>query len=155
MGIYATGHPGIGGTLKESAGDFRVREVSAYPAPDPDGAFTILRIESAGWEQHELAEAIARRLGLPHRAIDWAGTKDRRAVSERLFSYRGAPPHGDLGLPRVEVQDAYRARDGVRLGHHYGNSFDIVVRSLPLDAAASLLEARATTDPRGLRRQSP
>ncbi len=129
--------------MKESPGDFRVREVSAYPTPDPDGAYTILRIESVGWEQHELAEAIARRLGLPHRAIDWAGTKDRRAVSERLFSYRGVPPRGGLDLPRVVVQDVYRARDGVRLGHHYGNSFDIVVRSLPADPAASLSAAAA------------
>ncbi|HTW55649.1 MAG TPA: tRNA pseudouridine(13) synthase TruD, partial [Thermoplasmata archaeon] len=119
--------------------DFRVREISTYPRPDPDGPVTVLRVESAGWEQHELAAAIARRLALPARAIQWSGTKDRRAVSDRLFSYRGDPPDGDLGLPRVTVLEAYRARDGLVLGHHYGNAFEIRIGAIatPADAVAA------------------
>jgi len=129
--FYLTTTPGVPGVTKSTEEDFRVTEISAYPRPDPDGPFTVLRVESRGWEQHELAAAIARRLALPSRAVQWSGTKDRRAVAERLFSYRGDPPAEDLGLPRVTVQEAYRARDGLVLGHHYGNAFEIRITGLP------------------------
>lgn len=129
--FYLSSTPGVPGVTKSTDEDFRVREISAYPRPDPDGPYTVLRVESRGWEQHELAAAIARRLALPSRAVQWSGTKDRRAVAERLFSYRGDPPAEELGLPRVTVQEAYRARDGLVLGHHYGNAFEIRIASVP------------------------
>ena len=132
--FYATSTPGGGGAIKERSEDFRVTEISAYPMPDPAGAFTVLRIASRNWEQHELAQRIAQRLGLPPHAVDWAGTKDRRAVAERLLSYRGPPPER-LELPDVELIEAYRAREGLVLGHHYGNAFEIRVPAvdLPID----------------------
>lgn len=139
LGFYLSPTAGVDGVVKASAEDFRVDEVSSYPRPDAEGRFTILRVESQGWEQHELAEAIARRLGLPHRALQWAGTKDRRAVTERLFSYPGHPPaFPDLDLPRTRLIEAYRARDGLQLGDHYGNRFDIHLREL----SAAAPEAR-------------
>jgi len=131
IGFYLSRSPGVPGRLKASVEEFRVREVSSYPKPDPAGPYTVLRLESRGWEQHELADAVARRLGLARRAISWSGTKDRRAVSERLFAYRGQPPGGDLGLSGVSVLDAYRSRDGLVLGHHYANAFEIHVGELP------------------------
>ncbi len=139
LGFYLSRHPGVGGRLKATPEEFRVREVSSYPPPDPAGPYTILRVESRGWEQHELAEAIARRLGLPRRSLSWSGTKDRRAVSERLFSYRGPAVAGDLGLPGVSVVDAYPSRERLLLGRHYANAFDIHVRGLaePPQALAS------------------
>jgi len=142
--FYATPTPGGGGLLKERSEDFRVREISAYPMPDPAGPFIVLRIASRNWEQHELAQRIAQRLGLPPHAIDWAGTKDRRAVAERLLSYRGPLPEG-LDLPDVELVEAYRARAGLVLGHHYGNSFEIRVPAgeVPLPELAERF--RATT----------
>ncbi len=136
IGFYGSSSPGAAGRLKASPDAFRVREVSSYPRPDPDGPFTILRLESRDWEQHELAAAIERRLGLAPRAVAWSGTKDRRAVSERLFAYRGAPPTAELGLPRVTVLDAYAARDGLVLGQHYANAFEIRVDDLEAPAAA-------------------
>ena len=132
MGLefYVTSGPGVSGRIKGSADDFRVLEISSYPRPDPDGPFTVLRVTSRDWEQHELAAAIARRLRLAPHAVSWAGTKDRRAVAERLFSYRGPLPDGDLGLRGAELLEAYRARDGLVLGHHFGNAFDIRVDAL-------------------------
>ena len=141
--FYATATPGAGGALKERAEAFRVTELSAYPMPDPNGAFTVLRVASRNWEQHELAQRIASRLGLPPHAIDWAGTKDRRAVAERLFSYRGPPPDA-LALPDVELLEAYRARSGLVLGHHYGNAFEIRVPGEGL-AATTLQERFSAT----------
>ncbi len=136
--------PGIPGRTKAAAEEFRVSEISSYPRPDPEGAYTVLRVASRDWEQHELASAIARRLRLPPHAIAWAGTKDRRAVADRLFSYRGVPPTGELGLPRVDLLEAYRARDGLVLGHHYGNAFEVRVTGLTGPPTEAVAAFRAT-----------
>jgi tRNA pseudouridine13 synthase len=146
MGFYGSTTPGVPGGIKASPEEFRVREISSSPRPDPAGSYTVLRVESRGWEQHELADALARRLGLPPRSIRWSGTKDRRAVSERLFSYRGPPPEGDVSLHDAAVLEAYRARDGLVLGHHYGNAFRIRVGGLPDDPAAAIGAYRTTEE---------
>lgn len=146
LGFYLTRTPGLMARYKLTAEDFRVTEISAHPIPDPEGAFTVLRIESRNWEQHELSRRLARELRLPPNAIRWAGTKDRRAVAERLASYRGAPPRGPIEIPGVDVREVYRARDGLVLGHHFGNAFDIrlsfahVGRPTLENAAAATLE---------------
>jgi len=128
--FYLSAAPGVSGRTKSSDDDFRVREISTYPRPDPSGTYTVLRVESRGWEQHELAAALARSLGLPARSIQWSGTKDRRAVAERLFSYRGPPPSRAIDLPGVALLESYAARDGLVLGHHYGNAFEIRITGL-------------------------
>ncbi len=141
--FYATGAPGVAGRLKVTPEEFRVTEVSSYPLPDAAGLFVVLRIVSRDWEQHELASAVARRLGLPPHSVQWSGTKDRRAVAERLFSYRGALPAHDLGLRDVTLIEAYRSRDGLVLGHHYGNVFNVTVGELDRPPAEALAPFRA------------
>jgi tRNA pseudouridine13 synthase len=142
--FYATRSPGVGGRLKRDPADFRVQELSAYPVPDPDGAVTILRVESQGWEQHELTARIAQQLGIPAHAIRWAGTKDRRAIAERILSYRGPPPApGQISLHNLEVRETYRAREELVLGHHYGNRFDIRLRETAGAPDRALEQAQA------------
>ncbi len=143
LGFYGSDAPGVDGRLKESADAFRVTEISSYPLPDPNGPVTVLRVVSRDWEQHELAAALGRRLALPPHAVEWSGTKDRRAVAERLFSYRGPPPERDLGLRDVELIESYRARDGLVLGHHYGNAFEIRVGALAAPPEESIGAYRA------------
>jgi tRNA pseudouridine13 synthase len=144
LDFYATTSPGVAGRLKTAAEDFRVSEISSYPYPDSEGTYVVLRLLSRDWEQHELAEAVAHRLGLPRHGIQWAGTKDRRAISERLFSYRGPLPDRELGLRDVTLVEAYRARDGLVLGHHYGNTFELTVGELPVDAGTAAAAFRRT-----------
>ncbi len=127
MEFYLSRTPGVPAGTKGVPEEFHVREISSYPLPDPHGSYTVLRIVSQNWEQHELGDAITRRLGLSAHAIQWSGTKDRRAVAERLLSYRGPPPDRPLDLKDVDVVEAYRSRDGLVLGHHYGNAFEIHV----------------------------
>jgi len=144
LGFYLSTAPGVAGRIKSSDESFRVNEISSYPMPDPDGLFTVLRVESRGWEQHELASAIARRLGLSARSVRWSGTKDRRAVAERLLSYQGRPPTTDLGLTNATILEAYRARDGLVLGHHYGNAFEVRVTELGSPPAEAVRAYRRT-----------
>jgi tRNA pseudouridine13 synthase len=140
--FYATDAAGIGGRLKRDAADFRVQELSAYPLPDPDGPVTVLRVESQGWEQHELTDRLARQIGIPPQSIRWAGTKDRRAIAERILSYRGPPPLPEsIRLPRVEIREMYRAKDDLVLGHHYGNRFELRLREVSGEAEDVLAQA--------------
>jgi tRNA pseudouridine13 synthase len=135
LGFYATRTSGTGGRTKVDPEDFRVDEISMYPSPDPEGPYTVLRVAARNWEQHELARALAERLGLPPHALAWAGTKDRRAITEQLLSYRGLPPATtEAMLPGVAVREAYRARTGLALGHHFGNAFAIAVREVAVPA---------------------
>lgn len=142
--FYATSTPGVAAEIKTNPTDFQVEEISRYPLPESDGRFVVLRVRSTDWEQHELTRAIARSLGLRPSALAWAGTKDRRAVADRLLSYRGPPPTADLGLPRVEVVEQYRARDGLSLGYHYGNSFRIRLVGTGANAGSSTAEIDST-----------
>jgi len=142
--FYGSLTPGVAGRTKSSPEAFRVTEISNHPLPDPNGTYSVLRVQSRDWEQHELGQAIARRLGLPASSVQWSGTKDRRAVAERLLSYRGPLPERDLGLPRVSVLDAYTSRDGLVLGHHFGNGFEIKIDELPVPAEEAIERYRAT-----------
>src|SRR5579863_7486752 len=145
LGFYLTVGPGVGGRLKGAPEDFQVNEISAYPYPDPQGPFTVLRVRSQGIEQHELAERLARAVGVGSRTVRWAGTKDRRAVAERLFSYLGPPPESpaSITIPGAEVVEAYRAHEGLRLGHHYGNAFRLQISGLTDDLASAAPRAEA------------
>jgi tRNA pseudouridine13 synthase len=148
--FYATTSPGVGGRLKRDPADFRVQELSAYPVPDPEGPVTILRVESQGWEQHELTDRIAQQLGIAAGSIRWAGTKDRRAIAERILSYRGLPPAPDqIAIPNVAVREVYRAREELVLGHHYGNRFEIRLREIPVSPETALTRAHAIREELG------
>jgi len=146
LGFYATTTPPVSARLKGDADDFVVREISSYPMPDPAGRFAVLRVRSRNWEQHELAARLEGRLGLGRNAIAWAGTKDRRAVAERLLSYQGRIPDRPVDLPGVELLEAYQARDGLSLGHHYGNSFSIRLTEVADPTAAAAAFRRTTSE---------
>lgn len=146
IGFYVTATPGFAARLKGRPEDFRVDEISTSPRPDPAGEYTVLRVVSRNWEQHELSQRLASALGLPPHAISWSGTKDRRAVADRLASYRGRPPTGRVTIPDAEIVEAYTACDGLSLGHHIGNAFTVRL-GVPADRAAAATEAaRATAD---------
>ncbi|MCI4335962.1 MAG: tRNA pseudouridine(13) synthase TruD [Thermoplasmata archaeon] len=143
LGFYVTHGPGFVGRLKTRPEDFRVDEISANPRPAEGGAYTVMRVVSRNWEQHELSQRLASVLGLPPHAMSWAGTKDRRAIAERLVSYRGPLPAHPIDLPDVEILEAYTARDGLTLGHHFGNTFSIRIGVEPMGLEASERAARA------------
>ncbi|MCI4322093.1 MAG: tRNA pseudouridine(13) synthase TruD, partial [Thermoplasmata archaeon] len=74
LGFYATTTPPLTGTIKADADDFHVDEISSYPVPADGGPFTVLRVRSRNWEQHELAAQLEARLGLPPHAMSWAAS---------------------------------------------------------------------------------
>ncbi len=126
---YATMAEGIGGRLRETPGDFTVEEIPAGTWGD-SGPYLILRLTKHNWEQQRLVKELARVLGISHRRISWAGTKDRRAVTSQYISIRGLEPEavGRVSLPGVGLEIAGRSGHPIALGDLRGNRFGIWVR---------------------------
>ncbi len=131
--FYYTTAKGIGGRIKASAQDFEVREVSDYPTKAEDGDHTIATIKSTNWETNRLVRKLSRKLGISRTRVGFAGTKDKRAVTTQLMSFRRASVDdvSNLHLTDVEITDIYSARRGIQLGDLIGNEFTIVLREIP------------------------
>ena len=82
---YATESNGIGGVLKARVSDFRVDEISTSISLDSRGRFTVARITLTNWETNKFCNNLAKRLGISRNRIFFAGTKDKRAVTQQLF----------------------------------------------------------------------
>src|SRR5512137_3167558 len=82
---YASDAEGIGGRLRTTAGDFLVEEIPTE-RKQTSGPFLICRLTKKNWELQHAVKEIAKRLGISHRRIGWAGTKDRNAITRQRIS---------------------------------------------------------------------
>ena len=126
---YATGTDGIGGLLRGQAEDFIVEEVPAGPWKDT-GQYLILRLTKRNWEQQRLVKEMAKALGISHRRISWAGTKDRNAVTSQYISIHRLEPDAleRITLPDVRLEMVGRSDHPLALGELTGNRFTIRIR---------------------------
>ncbi|WP_292520814.1 tRNA pseudouridine(13) synthase TruD [Methanoculleus sp.] len=129
MRYYASDAPGIGGRLRSSPEDFVVEELP-LPISDPDGPYLICRLTKKNWELQRAVKEIAKRLGISHRRIAWAGTKDKNAVTTQLISIYDVPPEaiGQVHLADISLEVVGRSQHSLALGDLMGNRFDIVIR---------------------------
>ena len=144
---YLTSTPGLGGTIKASADDFVVDEISSPPTPAIDGRYTIVALRVRNWETNRLVRELARALHISRRRIGFAGTKDKRALTTQLFSFENVPPETikALRMKDVEVLDVSRSGRPMEIGDLVGNRFQIVVRDLTVavDRVNSIAEETA------------
>jgi tRNA pseudouridine13 synthase len=130
MHYYASDTPGLGGRLRTSAQDFVVEEVPCQVGDE--GPYLVCRLTKKNWELQRAVKELAKRLGVSHRRIGWAGTKDRRAVTSQLISLYDITPEQvarvDLKDMRLEVVG--RSRTGLTLGSLEGNRFHITIREI-------------------------
>ena len=80
---YATNTLGIGGVLKARVADFRVEEISTPVHLESRGRFTVARIMLTNWETNRFCNTLAKSLSIPRNRIFFAGTKDKRAVTQQ------------------------------------------------------------------------
>ena len=146
ISYYGTQTDGIGGHLRQTAEDFAVEEVPAGSWGD-SGPYLIIRLTKRNWEQQRLVKEMARILGISHRRISWAGTKDRKAVTSQYLSVYGLEPGAveRIALPGVGIEVAGRSGHAIALGELRGNHFGLRIRDCdPFDLAGRVDEvARA------------
>ena len=129
MRWYASDAEGIGGKLRSSAEDFIVREIPVVSGSGT-GPYLICRLTKKNWEHQHAIKEIAKHLGISHRRIGWAGTKDRRAVTTQLISIYKAEPEAveNVRLKDITLEIVGHQNSQLSLGDLLGNEFDIVIR---------------------------
>jgi tRNA pseudouridine13 synthase len=81
------------------------------------------------WETNRFCNTLAKALSIPRNRIFFAGTKDKRAVTQQLFVIDA--PRAKVAaveIPDVEIEVIGRTHQKIGFGNHRGNRFTIVVR---------------------------
>ncbi len=147
MRKYLCDTDGTGGHLKTEPEDFRVTEISDPPRAKPDGDFTVATVTCRNWETNRLVRMLSRELGVSREAIGFAGTKDKRAVTKQLMSFKCQESDlSKIHLTDVAVEDPYRAARALQIGDLIGNRFEIRVRdcSMPLSEVGPIISENAS-----------
>lgn len=127
---YLCNVDGTGGILKTVPEDFVVNEISNPPSKRDDGVYTIASITSRNWETNRLVRLMSRSLKISRERIGFAGTKDKRAVTTQLMSFKCLPDALEvINLKDVYISNVYRGNRAISIGDLTGNSFKINVRN--------------------------
>jgi tRNA pseudouridine13 synthase len=126
---YASDTEGINGRLRVTAEDFLVDEIPAEKKKT-SGPYLICRLTKKNWELQHAVKEIAKRLGISHRRIGFAGTKDRNAVTTQWVSLYNVTPEQVAGvyLKDITLEPIVQSNEGLSLGDLLGNRFDIMIR---------------------------
>ena len=151
MNPTLTQTPPVEGVFKSVPEDFVVEEIAKIE-PEGDGDHCWLWIEKRGWTTSRAAREIADALGADPKSIGWAGMKDRHAVTRQWVSMLGIEPEAALQLQRddLRVLEAKRHPRKLKTGVLRGNRFQLRVRDVSPGALATLREALAVLERRGI-----
>jgi tRNA pseudouridine13 synthase len=150
MCCYLTDTPGTDGILKQTPEDFMVEEL---PLPFPEGGpYLICRLTKRDWELQHAVKEIAKRLGISHRRIGWAGTKDKRAVTRQLISLYNVEPSEieRVRVKEIDLEVVGRSSQPLSLGMLAGNRFAITIRDCRPGSLDEQVQAVAGTASAGL-----
>ncbi|WP_292368494.1 tRNA pseudouridine(13) synthase TruD [Methanoregula sp. UBA64] len=130
MQYYATDTPGIGGRLRTTPEDFIVKEIPREGKGGNTGPYLICRLTKNNWELQHAVKEIAKRLGISHRRIGWAGTKDKNAKTTQLISIFKVTPEeiAAFSLKDITLEVVGSANEQLSLGDLLGNRFDLAIR---------------------------
>jgi tRNA pseudouridine13 synthase len=138
---YASDADGTGGRLRDRPGDFRVREREAFDTEpvdaDPaDYPYLVVRVTLRSWETGQFADRLSGALGASSGRVDWAGTKDRNAVTTQLFTLRDVEPDALPDIEGADVEVVGRAGRAIEFGDLAGNEFEVLARDVETPAGA-------------------
>ena len=143
--------PGCGGSIKQTAVDFIVEEIPAYP-PCGSGTHLYLTIEKQGIATLEAIRRIARHLNIAERDVGYAGLKDAVGVTRQTISVEHVDQSlvDGFELDKLRVVNVSRHTNKLKLGHLKGNRFTLRVRNIRPDAEASVAQTLEILQQRGV-----
>ena len=139
----AYGEPPVTAILRAEPNDFFVEEQLGFE-PSGQGEHLWLWIEKVDVNTADVAQRLARFVGLRERDINYSGLKDKRARTQQWFSIHLLKREIDWSTwndSAVRVLRAVRHDRKLRRGTHRGNRFDIVLRDVRGDEQALLQRA--------------
>ncbi|MDB2273671.1 tRNA pseudouridine(13) synthase TruD [Halorubrum ezzemoulense] len=146
IAYYVSDADGIGGRLRESPEDFRVRELEAFDA-EPLGVEAgsypelVVRATLRDWDTNDFARRLSDALGISRERVSWAGTKDKRAVTTQLFTVRGVDADALPEIRGADVEALGRAGRSLSFGDLAGNAFEIRVADAVGEAPERVADA--------------
>ncbi|TAJ44485.1 tRNA pseudouridine(13) synthase TruD [Methanofollis fontis] len=128
IGWYATDTPGAGGVLRQSPEDFVVEEIPKDGAGE-SGPYLLCRLTKRNWEHQHAMKSIAAALGISHRRIAWAGTKDKNALTTQAITIYNVDEAAvrALSIRDMEIEPVGRRQHQLSLGDLAGNRFRIAI----------------------------
>ncbi|MCK9581196.1 MAG: tRNA pseudouridine(13) synthase TruD [Methanoregula sp.] len=152
MRYYASDAEGIGGRLRSVPEDFRVDEIPLEGKGGTAGPFLICRLTKTNWELQHAVKEIAKRLGISHRRIGWAGTKDRNAITRQWISLYNVTAEQVAGiyLKDITLEVLGQSNEALCLGGLLGNRFEIVIRDADTTDLAARVAATSSTIAEGV-----
>ena len=139
---------GVGGTIKESADDFIVREITKegfvleldkkYSMHATPGKFAVFVLQKKNWNTQEALIAIAKRLRRGKKSIGYAGLKDRIATTVQLASIFGVKAEEvmNVSIKDISINGAWESDKGIKMGDLLGNAFTIRIKNSSKDKNA-------------------
>ncbi|WP_266074926.1 tRNA pseudouridine(13) synthase TruD [Haladaptatus caseinilyticus] len=132
MNYYVSDAAGVGGHLRDTDEDFRVREIERFdvePLDADPGSYPhlVVRATLRGWDTNDFAKRLSSKLAISRERVSWAGTKDKYAVTTQLFSLRKVTPDELPAIRNADIEPLGRSGRALQFGDLAGNEFEIVV----------------------------
>ncbi len=118
-------------SLKVLSEDFIVKEISSIETK-PTGKYLYFKLTKKNLNTLDAVKAIAQRLTIAEKQIGFAGSKDKKAVTEQVCSVIGVKKERLLALQikDVGIEFVGYGAGPISLGDLQGNSFEIVARNV-------------------------
>ncbi len=145
--VFSTsGIEGIQGTIKNRYKDFIVKEITysghvleinedyaptSYSVESKDN-YTTFNLVKINKDTFEAVRLISAALGIPPKAIDYSGLKDKRAISVQQASIKGnyTEKLRKLKINHIFIRNINPSKYTVKLGSNWGNHFEITIRNI-------------------------
>lgn len=128
---YYTESPGLGGAIKEQVDDFRVKELASHNTGE--GNHLIVRLRKQNMTTMQAVDKLSKMLHISRNRINYAGNKDKRAITEQYISIKGVEKEEVRNVYTDEFNLEVVGRNGkIGLGNLKANRFDIAVRNMKL-----------------------
>lgn len=118
-------------TLKQLPEDFIVTEIPKLKIAD-SGRYLYLKITKKNKNTLDVVKQLARLLHCPEKNIGFAGNKDKKAITEQVFSLKGIGKEkiAKIEIPEVKIEFVGYGTAPLSLGDLEGNHFEITIRNL-------------------------
>jgi len=145
--VFSTsGVKGIQGTIKNRYKDFIVKEITYsghvleinedYATPnysvESKDKYTTFNLVKVNKDTFGAVRLISNALGIAPKAIEYAGLKDKRAISVQKASIKGdyIEKLRKLKLNDIFIRNINPSKNPVKLGSNWGNHFEITIRNI-------------------------
>ncbi|MFW9789364.1 MAG: tRNA pseudouridine(13) synthase TruD [Candidatus Thorarchaeota archaeon] len=160
MELYSTAFSGFEGKLKTRFEDFIVEEITTDRTTlnvqdwcELEGAlrtiegksnrFVTFTLQKMGLSTMDVASILAASLKVSRNYVNYAGLKDKRAITTQLMSVpaKAVESLATVELSRITISNIHYTRNPIQIGDLWGNRFTILLRDMITDCDSALKTA--------------